>query len=230
MPRPLPLLPAAILCVALARPGAAPAQTLAELTETPDSTAVLFLRSVRAIRWSAAAQFMHDSTLAYFHEVTEMMVDTDTTGALRRDLTGTASARELRAMPSEEVFDRAIGRMVDDMPGFMHSLFDHDDEVIGHVREGADSAHVVYRTVEQLSGAVPEVRVIQMARTPEGWRVLWSDELEVLEAALRGVPLARRGPPRAPGAGWAGRGDAGLTSPAPRRVSSPFPRAAAPPP
>jgi hypothetical protein len=34
---------------------------------------------------------------------------------------------------------------------------------------------------------VPEVKVMQLERGPEGWRVLWSDELEVLEAALRGV-------------------------------------------
>jgi hypothetical protein len=166
-------------------------QTLAELTASPDSTAVLFLRSVRAIRWRAVAQFVHPETLARFHEVIGYMVDTDSTGALRRDLTGAPDAAAFRAMPDALVFERAVGRMVDDMPGFMHSLFDHDDDVIGHVVEGEGAAHVVYRTIERLQGAAPEVRVIQTARTPDGWRVLWSDELEVLDAALGAIPRMR---------------------------------------
>jgi len=170
-------------------------QTLAELTATPESTAVLFLRSVRAIRWSAAAQFMHPATLATFRDVVGYMVDTDSTGALRRTYAGVDDVASFRALPPATVFERAVGRMVDEMPGFMHSLFDHDDDVIGHVMEGADTAHVVYRTIERLQGAVPEVRVIQMAHTADGWRVLWSDELEVLEAALRGIPRSRRGAP-----------------------------------
>lgn len=182
---------AVVLAAAFARP--ATAQTLAQLTANPDSTAVLFLRSVRAIRWRAAAQFIHPATLERFRDVVGYMVNTDSTGALLKEFTGASSDAALRALAPAVVFDRAVRRMVDDMPGFMHSLFDHDDHVIGHVMEGADSAHVVYRTIERLQGAQPEVRVIQMARTPEGWRVLWSDELEVLEAALRGIP--RRRPP-----------------------------------
>jgi len=183
---------AVVLSAAPAGPVAA--QTLAQLTASPDSTAVLFLRSVRAIRWRAAAQFIHPATLERFRDVVGYMVNTDSTGALLKEFTGVSTDAQLRALPPAVVFDRAVGRMVDDMPGFMHSLFDHDDHVIGHVTEGADSAHVVYRTIERLQGAQPEVRVIQMARTPEGWRVLWSDELEVLEAALRGIPRTRRPP------------------------------------
>jgi len=183
---------AVVLSAAPAGPVAA--QTLAQLTASPDSTAVLFLRSVRAIRWRAAAQFIHPATLERFRDVVGYMVNTDSTGALLKEFTGVSTDAQLRALPPAVVFDRAVGRMVDDMPGFMHSLFDHDDHVIGHVMEGADSAHVVYRTIERLQGAQPEVRVIQMARTPEGWRVLWSDELEVLEAALRGIPRTRRPP------------------------------------
>jgi hypothetical protein len=70
-------------------------------------------------------------------------------------------------------------------------MYDRDDEVLGHVAEGETAAHVVYRTTARLSGAVPETKVMQLARGPAGWRVVWSDELEVLDAALRGVPRAR---------------------------------------
>jgi hypothetical protein len=155
---------------------------------------------VRAIRWHAAAQFIHPATLARFKAVVTMISDADTTGSLRRYLTETSSARALAALDPATVFDRAVGRTIDSLPGLMHAFYDHDDHVLGHVMEGNDTAHVVYRTIERLSGAVPDVQVMQAARTPEGWRILWSDELAVLEAALRGVRRAVKpapgGPPR----------------------------------
>jgi hypothetical protein len=186
---------ATLLVTTTVCPASLPGQTLRELTATPESTAVHFLRSVRAIRWRIAARFMHDSTLATFRDVIGYMVDTDSTGGLRRAYAGAEDPASFRRLAPATVFERAVGRMVDEMPGFMHSLFDHDDDVLGHVTEGVGTAHVVYRTIERLQGAQPEVRVIQMARTPDGWRVLWSDELEVLEAALRGIPRQARPPP-----------------------------------
>ncbi len=62
--------------------------------------------------------------------------------------------------------------------------------------EGADAAHVVYRTTARISGGVPEMKVMTLSRTPDGWRVWWSDELEVLDAALRGIARSRTPPPR----------------------------------
>lgn len=163
------------------------AQSLDELTATPESTAGLFLRSVRAIRWSAAARFMHDETLDRFRQTSRMLAAADTSGEVSRYLVGTDSAG-LAGLEPREVFARSIGTMIDDMPGLMHSLYARDDDVLGHVPEGDAHAHVVYRTTARLSGAVPEVEVMQLARADTGgWRVLWSPELEVLEAALRGV-------------------------------------------
>jgi hypothetical protein len=172
-------------------------ERLAELTATPDAAAELFLRSVRSIRWSAATQFLHAGTLERFRRLVEMMVEADSTGEVRAYLTETDSAGFARLDPPT-VFHRAVGTMIDDMPGLMHALFDRDDQVLGHVLEATDTAHVVYRSTPRLSGAVSEVKVMQAVRTPAGWRIQWSDELEVLETALRGLPRTR---PRSPGTG-----------------------------
>jgi hypothetical protein len=104
------------------------------------------------------------------------------------------SVRALRwDAASELIFARAIAAMLTDMPGLANALHDRDDFVLGHVIEGADSAHAVYRTLARIGGAVAEVKVIQLVRTHAGWRIFWSDELEVLDAALRGVST-NRGP------------------------------------
>lgn len=201
MIRPRLHLPTALLLATGLVMGGAPAagQTLPQFTATPEESATLFLRSVRAIRWSAATQFLHPATLGRFHELVTFMVEADSSGAVAAFLTG-AGPSEYPSLTAAQVFDRAIGAMIDDMPGLMHALYDRDDEVLGHVGETADTAHVVYRTTARLSGAVPEVKVMQLARTPGGWRVTWSDELEVLDAALRGVARSRR-PPPPPGGG-----------------------------
>ena len=184
----------ALLLTAVAVAAAVPsarAQTLAELTSTPESAADAFLRSVRAIRWEVTGQLLHPQTSDRFRTLVSMIAAADTTGEARRYLTGTDTGG-FTALGDAEVFERAIGAMIDDMPGLMHALYDRDDEVLGHVAEGADSAHVVYRTLARIGGAVPEVKVMQLARVDEGWRILWSDELEVLDAALRGVRTGRR--------------------------------------
>ena len=117
-----------------------------------------------------------------------MMAAADAEGRVSRYLVG-ADSTAIREMEAARVFERALEAILDDLPGLVHSVYDRDDEVLGHVSEGADSAHVVYRTTARLQGARPEVKVMQLRRAAagQGWRILWSDELEVLEAALRGA-------------------------------------------
>lgn len=187
-------LPATPPALAAQQPGGTAGAT-PEATATPEGTARLFLRSLRAIRWDAAARLLHPSTLGRFHSVVTAIANADTTGQVRATLTGTADPEAFAALPAEEVFARSVGTMIDSMPGLMHALFDRDDRVVGHVAESADTAHVVYRSTPRLSGAVSEVNVMQLTRTPEGWRIQWSDELQVLDTALRGFARPTRPPP-----------------------------------
>jgi hypothetical protein len=186
------LMPALVMA-ALGAQEPAVAQTLPELTASPDSAAVLFIRSIRSLRWSAAAQFVDEETLGLFRDVVTMITEVEQSGELLGYLTDTDTA-SFRALDASEVFARALTRLTSDMPGLANSLADRDDEILGHVAERSDTAHVVYRTQMRLSGSVPEVNVMQMRRGPEGWRVLWSDELDVLETALRGAVRLRRSP------------------------------------
>jgi hypothetical protein len=174
----------------VATAASASAQTLGELTASPDSAAALFIRSVRSLRWSAAAQFMDPEPLTLYRDIVTMITEPEQAGDLLEYLTGADSAA-YAAMDAPEVFDRALTTLTGDMPGLSYNLQDRDDEILGHVMEAPDSAHVVYRTQSRISGALPEVKVMQMRRGPQGWRVLWSDELDVLEAALRGAGRGR---------------------------------------
>lgn len=179
-----------MVAVALAWSSSAVAQSIEEVTATPEETASLYLRSIRAIRWSAAAQFIDDATLERFHQTVSMITEADTTGAMA-DFLVQEPRPAVATLDQAETFDRAIGAMIDDMPGLMHAFFDRDDEVVGAVLEGESDAHAVYRTTARISGAEPEVKVMQLRLGERGWRVVWSDELEVLDAALRGITRGR---------------------------------------
>ncbi len=170
-------------------------ETVAEATVTPEGTADAFLRSLRAIRWDATAALLHPATLTRFHDVVTAVVEADTTGRVRATLVGVTAPEAYARLSREEVFARSVGTMIDAMPGLMHAIFDRDDRVVGHVSESADTAHVVYRTTPRISGGVSEVNVLQLGRTPGGWRVRWSDELQVLDTALRGFARPTRPPP-----------------------------------
>ena len=173
------------------------AQSVATASETPEGTADAFLRSLRAIRWDAAAAVTHPDALRRFHDLVTMLADVDSTDAVRRYLTDTDRAG-YGELTSTQVFRRALGNLIDDMPGLMHAVFDRDDQVLGHVLESPDTAHAVYRSTPRISGGVSQVKVMQLGRTPAGWRVLWSEEMDVLDAALRGVPRMHMRAPSGP--------------------------------
>lgn len=182
-PRPVrvrALLMGLLLCLCPATMGALP------LRDTPEEAAERFIRSLRSVDWAAAAAVLDPEPLADFRALVTMITEVDESGAFLEYLTGTDSAAYAR-LGDREVFVRALTALTDDMPGLTHSLYDRDDRIVGGILEGADTAHVVYRTVARISGAVPEVKVMQLRRGPDGWRVLWTAELDVLETALRGA-------------------------------------------
>ncbi len=162
-------------------------------SDDPAATAEAFLRAVRAIRWDAASTLLAEQTLRRFAETVSMIVEADTSGEMAEYLTD-SPPRAVGTIDHASLFARSIGAVIDDMPGLMHSIYDRDDEIIGAVHEDGDRAHVVYRTTARISGAVPEVKVMQLGLGLDGWRVVWSDELEVLDAALRGVTRRYPGP------------------------------------
>jgi len=165
-----------------------------EAAATPEEAAGHFIRSLRGVRWADAARFLDPEPLDDFRAVVTMITEVDASGAFLEYLTGTDATAYAR-LTSAEVFARALTALTDDMPGLTHSLYDRDDEILGVVEEGPDTAHVVYRTLARVSGAVPELKVMQLRRGPDGWRVFWSAELDVLETALRGARrLSDRGP------------------------------------
>jgi hypothetical protein len=155
----------------------------------------VYLRSLRSLDWDGAAHTLHPETLDRFQTLVSMITDADSTGGVGRFLTGT-DREGFDALLAEQVFARSIGAMLGEMPGLAHAIQDRDDEVLGTVPEDEEAGHAVYRTQARIGGSVSEVKVMELGRVGAGWRVRWSDELELLDAALRGIAMGPR--PRQP--------------------------------
>ncbi len=177
----------------------------------PDSVATEFQSALRAVAWRAAVQRLHPEALEDFHYRMTLLVEMDTTRAPLEKLYPGGGLETYHQKSAEEVFLRVMEVLSEDAPGLVHALVVREVEVIGHVPEAPELAHVVYRSTADLSGAVPELRLMTMKRDGDRWRVLSSQELDILVEAFRGISRKRSPPP----GGWPGGipPDTGLARP-----------------
>lgn len=168
------------------------------LPEAPDSLAAEFQTAIRVAAWSAAARRMHPEALERIQQRIDILVEADTTGKVIAAIFNDMSEADYRELSSADVFVAVMEAMNRHIRGVLYFIVIEDIEILGTVEEPPDLAHVVYRSSAQLSGAVPEVRVMTLKRTDEGWRVLKTPELETIREAARGF-IMRQDPPPPPG-------------------------------
>jgi len=187
---------ALMLAASLHGPVTASAQR--PLPETPDSLAAEFQTAIRVAAWEAAARRMHPEALERIRQRIDVLVEADTTGKVIAAIFGDMSEAEYHELSAADVFVAVMLAMNRHIRGVLYFIVIEDIEILGTVEEPPQLAHVVYRSSAQLSGAVPEVRVMTLKRTEEGWRVLKTQELETIREAARGF-LMRPDPPAPPG-------------------------------
>ncbi len=187
-----PLAAGAALLFTLGVPGGAaaqpaPAARAAAAPSTPEAAAAAFAAVMRRADWPAAAALMHPAALARLSILFAPLVRADTAGALRRGVFGVPTAAAFAGLSDAERFVRLMRFLASRSPQVGTALAGTETQVLGHVREGRDTAHVVVRTRTPAGGATVErTSVMSMQRAGAGWGMLLSGDLEGLAAALRG--------------------------------------------
>jgi hypothetical protein len=153
--------------------------------ETPEAVTRQYGAAMRANDWVGTAQLMHPDALARFREMFLPIVTADSTGQLCDRLFATKSAAEVAALPNAELFARFFRTLVSGAPE-LSGLFAGADLVpVGHVLEGNDVAHVVFRMKVAADGVtITKVQAMSLRRSGQTWRVLLSGDFEGLAAAL----------------------------------------------
>ena len=174
------------LCVLLAvllLPAGLPAQAP---TETPEQVVRQYTEAMRGGEWQTAARLMHPEALEQFRRMLLPAFETDTPGRELRDQfsDGMASSR-IRHLSDTTFFERFFRGMMTLSPELLGVVQGAEIAMVGHVSEGEDIAHVVYRMqmkMDELS--VTRLDVMSVKRHGDTWRALLTGSMEGLAAAL----------------------------------------------
>lgn len=158
----------------------------------PAEVADEYQRAFQSRVWDGLVQRLHPEALAYVRLAVDVTVQADTTGWALKNLGGGAPDRTAYAARSDSRVVVDVMRWVEtNAPGLLSSLVNRRSEVLGVVEESEDTAHAVYRIVQLVSGAEPEVLVLTLERTGRGWQVRDAPEIGTLHTAIRGLGRAR---------------------------------------
>jgi hypothetical protein len=177
--------------------------TAAELTPELPPEAVLreAYARMRAGDWDAAAEAFDPAALARFRAMLEPLFTAAAApageGQENRDammlmllFSPAKSVEEVRALSDRALFARL-------MRGTMSLAGAELDEqaILGNVAEGKDLVHVVTRNTARMDKTtVSKVEAVTLQRTPQGWRLTLTGEIEGLAETLQATAEAGRQP------------------------------------
>lgn len=166
-------------------------QTNASADEnSPEKTALRAMEALRENRVGDFAEEMHPEALKSFKTaILDVMDSAEKAGregellSLFEDVTAVSDLRKLDDKAFFESFYKGVIKM---QPRIRDSMKGMTIEVIGHVKEGADMLHVVYRgTVNSGDLKISQLSVMSMKKSGERWGMLLTNDLEALAATLK---------------------------------------------
>lgn len=172
---------AAVVTVALAGPVRAQ-------EHAPESVAASYLSAMQASDWTSMAGLMHPDALHQLREYLAPLFASTVpeAEAFRQQFLGVRTAAEAAALTDTTVFTNFVRALNARNPTAAQALGTARIEQIGHVIEGPDVAHVVYRATLDVEGmSVTNVGVMTLKRAGDGWGVLLTGDYSALATALR---------------------------------------------
>jgi hypothetical protein len=169
-----------LVCLAVTATTASP-----QATRTPEDVTGAYLNAVKAQRWDDMAALMHPEALDEFRAMLLPIVTHTNGTALREQFFAGASVAELSALSPAEFFARFMQALTTQSPELKSLLGGAKTDLLGHVSEGADTVHVVYRMNMSVQGIeLSKMDVMSLRRTANGWRGLLSGNLRGFAAAM----------------------------------------------
>lgn len=193
LPRPVRRRLSALLAWALVTAVPVGAQAPDAPAPTPPAEVVRdFNRAFQSYAWEGLMQRIHPDGLAYLRLAVDILVDYDDTGWFLTEMVGATDRAAYRELPDADVVVRAMNWVQGNAAGLLSTLSGRRTEVLGVVEEG-DERHALYRTIQTVQGAEPELRVVTLEVHDGRWKVREGQDLKFLHTALRGIPRPPNG-------------------------------------
>ena len=167
--------------------------------ETPESVASRYMEAMRRGDWATCARLMHPEALRQLKQMFRPIVLAEPTRQVGITFFNVRTAAEYERLSAEQALERLMRGVTQMTPELRSAMATSQFELIGHVREAPDLAHVVYRMKVTTQGiGMTKTTVMSLRKSGANWRGLLSGDIEGLAAALSRTATPR--PPSTPSA------------------------------
>jgi hypothetical protein len=175
---------------ALSIPGHLAGDERKKEVDSPEAVVEKALKALKEDRLEDFAGAMHPEALkrlkALLTTVVEAAAKEGQSKQVLRLFDGVASADALKKLDDVQFFVRFLRGVTRLKPELKQALGGAEARVLGHVMEGKDTAHVVYRMTVSVGGAkMTKMDVTSLRKSEVGWRMLLSTELEGIATILK---------------------------------------------
>lgn len=147
---------------------------------------------MRAGEWESAAETFDPAALERFRGMMAPILEGPVGEAMATMFFGKGKTGRDLAKMSDTAFFSGFMRNVSGVGGAKLQ----GQQILGSVPEGTDRQHLVTRaTAEAMGVRMTQMEVVTLNRTPQGWRLALSGELEGMAQALRRASEAAPKPP-----------------------------------
>lgn len=164
---------------------------LARAAQSQEEITLKQIYATKSANWDEFTACMHPKAMARFKDlmmpVAEQATAANTPDAKKilERVFGNQDLAKLKAATPPEFFRAFMANWAAKNPGFVEAMKGASVQVIGHLDEGADQSHIVYRLKMEAGGSdIVKLEIASMQKDGEEWRSQLSGELENLAASL----------------------------------------------
>jgi hypothetical protein len=158
--------------------------------DSPEAAARKALVALKEDRLDDFAKAMHPEALKRFKTLMVAIVDAAAKEGKEKSVlalfSGVSGSEELKKLNDTDFFVsfyRGLTRLRPEMKDLVAGA---ELQTLGHVMEGKETAHVVYRMTTKLEGAtITKMNVMSLQRTADGWALLLSGDIEGVADLLK---------------------------------------------
>ena len=159
---------------------------------TPESVAKRQIEAMRTLNWELVARYTHPKALEQMHSLFMPVAiagssakDNPAAEEMMRIVFGGKTANELAAVSPTAFFKIVMSGISGATPDFKNAMTGMDVQILGHVNEGENLAHVLYRLSRSLpDGTATKIAVTTVERDGDTWKALLNADMENVARAI----------------------------------------------
>ena len=159
---------------------------------TPEAIAKRQIEAMRALNWDVVAKYTHPKALEQMQSLFMPVAiagsaakDNPAAEEMMRIVFSGKNANELAAMTPVAFFKVVMTGISGATPDFKNAMTGMEIQILGHVKENENLAHVIYRLSRALpEGTATKIAVTSVERDGDTWKALLNADLENVARAL----------------------------------------------